>query len=91
MCNLQEIEIKIHFLFECPCCAHIKQPWLQLTEYLNEKHANFKSFNVDEKLCLLFDKFHRCAPKFFLDCFKHRKDKLFVTLINIFVYNLHRT
>jgi hypothetical protein len=75
LCNLQEIESEIHFLFKCPCYAHIRQQWLQS---VCANQENFNDLNVDEKLCLLFDKFHRCTSKFILNCFNHRKDKLFV-------------
>ena len=44
MCNLQEIESEIHFLFECPCFMHmyIRQPWLQ---NIYQNHESFNTLN----------------------------------------------
>ena len=75
LCNQQEIESEVHFLFECPCYDHIRQPWLT---NINATHSSFKDLTLEEKLVTLFTESHRCTAKFILNCFTYRKDQLFL-------------
>ena len=74
LCNMNDVESEIHFLFDCPCYVNIRQTWL---EHIVECCGKFNNLNVEEKLRLLFDQFHRCTAKFILNCFKIRKELLF--------------
>ena len=76
LCDQQEVESELHFLFDCSCYNHLRQPWLQ---NINVTHTSFREMSTEEKLCTLFDKSHRCTAKFILNCFNHRKDQLFQT------------
>ena len=75
ICDLQKVEDEMHFMFECPCYAHIRQNWLK---NIFENVPNFNLLNDSEKLCVLFEKYHRCTSKYILSCFNYRKEKLFV-------------
>ena len=74
LCNMNDVESEIHFLFDCPCYVNIRQTWL---EHIFECCCKFNNLIVEEKLRLLFDQFHRCTAKFILNCFKIRKELLF--------------
>ena len=74
LCDQQEVESELHFLFECSCYNHLRQPWLQ---NICNSHMLFRDMSTKEKLCILFDKSHRSTAKFILNCFNHRKDQLF--------------
>ena len=76
LCNQNAVESELHFLFDCSCYAHLRQPWL---ESIKTQHDGFIDMSVEEKLSTIFDKFHRCTAKFIQNCFNCRKSKLFLT------------
>ncbi len=75
VCNLKNIESEIHLLFECPCYDELRAKWLQ---NVRNKCHEFDNLNVSDKLCIVFNQFHRCTAKFILKCFECRKSKLFI-------------
>ena len=74
VCNLNVVENEMHFLFECPCYAKLRQQWLQ---NIRKSCNNFDNLDNSEKLSLIFEKFHRCTAKFIQTCFNTRKELLF--------------
>ena len=74
LCNLQAVESEIHFLFECHCYDNLRRNFL---ERINISHPNFNDLPNENRLCILFEKYHRIFSKFILDCFNVRKGKLF--------------
>ena len=73
LCKSGEVESELHFLLDCKCYDILRSAWLN---NVKSNCDNFDSLSVNEKLSLLFLKFHRCTAKFILNSFCYRKEIL---------------
>ena len=74
VCDTQQVEDEIHFLFHCPLYNQQRVLWLNK---LKSEVVDFDTLELPTKLSLLFQKFYRSTSKFILQCFNARKRKLY--------------
>jgi hypothetical protein len=55
LCQLNEIEDEVHFLFKCPLYNEVREKWLHRIR--NEQHE-FDNDDISSKLTLLFTQYH---------------------------------
>jgi len=74
LCQLNEIEDEVHFLFKCPLYNEVRERWLHR---IRNEHHEFDNEDIASKLTLLFTQYHRCTSRFIMQCFNIRKDRLY--------------
>ena len=70
LCDRNEVEDEIHFLFNCPLYENLRTTWLK---NIINKCPEFEMYDLQTKLCTLFEHFHRCTSKYLAQCYNTRK------------------
>ena len=74
LCNLDEVEDELHFLFKCPLYEQQRLTWLNKVE---QEQPDLMYMDISSQLNLLFCKFSRCTSKFIMRCFDIRQKTLY--------------
>ena len=74
ICNLNETEDEIHFLFKCPCYDDLRQT---LINKACETETNFMSLNDFEKLRYVVERHYVYLAKFLVSVMYRRKSLLY--------------
>ena len=73
VCNCQEIEVELHFIFHCNHYENERHTFLQTVQH---KNPEFIYLDVNQQLTYLFSDCHRALAKYLSKCYMKRKNIL---------------
>ena len=74
ICEKNEVEDEIHFLFHCKVYAVERMSWF---ENIRKDCPHFYYFEPEDQLKYIFNEIPRCTARFIIACLNIRNDKLY--------------